>query len=67
MKCGLCQTSLTTMKFTFAGEQAFAEGIFGALKGWAFDESGVMGNQHVSDLIRVIKNVKVARSGSKID
>jgi hypothetical protein len=52
--------------FVFAGQQTLSQQTFGALQGEALMKAGVIGDQNVLDVIRMIQEKSLLRTEPKI-
>jgi len=66
MKRRLCQSPLPPVNFIFAGQQSFTQQTLGALQHEAFMEAGVIRDQNVLDVIRMIQEKRFLRTKAKI-
>jgi hypothetical protein len=65
-KSRLRKPSLAAMQIAFAGQQSLPEGYFGALKGRAFGETMILGDDHIANEIRMIEKNVVGAADAKL-
>src|SRR5215212_6109388 len=62
MERGLCEPALPVMEFSFAGEQAVSEEASRSLESTALVKVFLIGDEHVTDQVRMAEQVDVLRT-----